>query len=404
MFKFLGKFFSGKADRRQDTTNTGEIAIEELNRKSRQESEESFLLYKENLCDFDPHSLALYSPSDKLEITCPERYFLKYIDGMEIHKFCPAQYWYYTYNMDYRQEIAKFLSENLVKISSTGNIDNYTIPQLKEILIKSDLTVTGKKADLINRINDNLFDTEIQRLFPIGEEYYALTIKGKELTENLKKSITKDTDLEDRCIDLIVGGSVNQAYKEIAYNRSLMNGQIGINMDWAREAATGLPKNKITFYQKEIEKQVNESDKKLIACNILCDMMGCPQKINMLIKRVCEVKSTTVSVNNFDLRLSRHEISQELKEMRDDGILEYEIIGTLDKDTCPVCGEMDGKHFFVSVAKLGKNCPPFHNGCRCTTGAYIPELADLTTTRAARDDSGNTVGTTAQNYKEWQNK
>jgi SPP1 gp7 family putative phage head morphogenesis protein len=99
---------------------------------------------------------------------------------------------------------------------------------------------------------------------------------------------------------------------------------------------------------------------------------------------------------------SAHCVNQaQLQAYSDDGIEEYEVIETLDRKTCDECQGMDGKHFPVKDAVESVNHPPFHVSCRGTTGAYIPDLADLSTTRAARGDEGNTFQTTAKNYAEW---
>ncbi len=37
---------------------------------------------------------------------------------------------------------------------------------------------------------------------------------------------------------------------------------------------------------------------------------------------------------------------------------------------CAICAELDGKHFKVEDMKPGKNAPPMHPNCRCSTSAY----------------------------------
>lgn len=100
---------------------------------------------------------------------------------------------------------------------------------------------------------------------------------------------------------------------------------------------------------------------------------------------------------------SAHVVNQaQLQTYRDDNISEYEIIETLDKKTCDLCAGMDGKHFPVDKAVEGVNHPSFHVFCRGTTAAYIPDLSDLSTTRAARDPvTGKAVTSTADNYDDW---
>lgn len=98
-----------------------------------------------------------------------------------------------------------------------------------------------------------------------------------------------------------------------------------------------------------------------------------------------------------------HVVNQaQLQAYQDDGIDEYENIATLDKATCDICAAQDGQHYPVDKAVEGENHPSFHLSCRCTTAPYIPDLHDLSTTRAARDpNTGKTVPTQAGTYGEW---
>ena len=99
---------------------------------------------------------------------------------------------------------------------------------------------------------------------------------------------------------------------------------------------------------------------------------------------------------------SAHVTNQaQLQACEDDGIDEFEDIVSLDSHTCPDCAYFDGKHYPVSKAIEGLNCPPWHPFCRCTTAPYIPELAGLSDTRAARGEDGDTEPVDDQTYDEW---
>ena len=87
----------------------------------------------------------------------------------------------------------------------------------------------------------------------------------------------------------------------------------------------------------------------------------------------------------------------------DDGIDQYEITATFDKDACKHCQELDGKVYDCKDAVPGVNMPPFHVNCRCTTVPYIPEAqGSYTPTRAARDpETGKTIRVKKQSFEEW---
>lgn len=81
---------------------------------------------------------------------------------------------------------------------------------------------------------------------------------------------------------------------------------------------------------------------------------------------------------------------------------EFEIVETLDRHTCPICGAMDGKHFPMTDYAIGVTVPPFHPNCRGTTVPYYADLEGYGE-RAARNANGETyfvpVDTT---YEQWE--
>lgn len=95
----------------------------------------------------------------------------------------------------------------------------------------------------------------------------------------------------------------------------------------------------------------------------------------------------------------------ELLSYRRCGVTQYEILGTLDRRTCPVCGKQDGKVYAVDDAQTGKNYPPFHPRCRCTTVAVFDdeEAGEAENSfRAGRDEEGNyTLFPADTTYEEW---
>lgn len=52
---------------------------------------------------------------------------------------------------------------------------------------------------------------------------------------------------------------------------------------------------------------------------------------------------------------------------------EYTFLTTNPKGACDICKALDGKHFKVVDMKPGKNAPPMHPRCHCTTAPYWDE-------------------------------
>lgn len=87
------------------------------------------------------------------------------------------------------------------------------------------------------------------------------------------------------------------------------------------------------------------------------------------------------------------------------GVEEYKIVETLDNETCPLCGALDGKVFKMSEYEVGTTAPPFHPWCRGCTAPYFADMEDWNKIRSAKDENGKTFtvdGNTT--YKEWSKK
>ena len=90
------------------------------------------------------------------------------------------------------------------------------------------------------------------------------------------------------------------------------------------------------------------------------------------------VTSTTTLVRSE----TSHFMNQgQLEAYKEIGITKYRFVAALSKNTCGTCGDLDGKVFDIEDAVEGKNYPPIHPNCRCTT-----VMADvISSTRAAKD-------------------
>lgn len=84
------------------------------------------------------------------------------------------------------------------------------------------------------------------------------------------------------------------------------------------------------------------------------------------------------------------------------GVEEFQVVETLDSNTCDTCGEMDGKHFQMKDYKIGVTVPPFHPNCRGYTCPYFDDEFDSVGERAARGEDGKTYYVPADTtFEEW---
>ena len=92
-----------------------------------------------------------------------------------------------------------------------------------------------------------------------------------------------------------------------------------------------------------------------------------------------------------------------LQAYLDADIADYRYKTALDSRTCKYCAPLDGQIFPVKSAIVGKNYPPIHPNCRCTTGAADNETVSQ---RMGKDGNGQNVllpgDMTYAEWKDWQ--
>lgn len=88
-----------------------------------------------------------------------------------------------------------------------------------------------------------------------------------------------------------------------------------------------------------------------------------------------------------------------LEVYKDLGIGEVEILETLDRHTCELCGGLDGTVIKLSEYEPGVTVPPFHPNCRGTT---CPHISDKDGKRIARNAEGEVYHVPANmDYTTW---
>ncbi|MFA7184957.1 MAG: minor capsid protein [Victivallales bacterium] len=122
---------------------------------------------------------------------------------------------------------------------------------------------------------------------------------------------------------------------------------------------------------------------------------------------VQKISGKATSVSKAFARTALAEVSNEAekKTLEEAGLKKYRFIATLDERTCPVCGAMDGKIFYLKDAKVGTNFPPMHRNCRCVHSAVLTKTARSNLKRRARDENGeDIVVPQSMTYTEWSSK
>lgn len=83
---------------------------------------------------------------------------------------------------------------------------------------------------------------------------------------------------------------------------------------------------------------------------------------------------------------------------------QFEVVATFDKDTCEICGALDGGVFKMADYQIGVTAPPFHPWCRCCTCPYYADMQKLGE-RWTRNPDGTTAKVPPDmTFDEWRQK
>lgn len=220
-----------------------------------------------------------------------EKNFLLYISDFDINDLIHLPlYWTFEYNIDYKNLINIFISNDYLKIQNyKNNLSKLLVNELKEILKNFNLKVTGKKDELIKRIEENISKEELKTFFSSDNKFLVLTEKGKETIKNLPISATKDVDFEDEQLELIKNKEFAKAYKNVGNRekRKPIPDGLDDNSLWNKYFSNLTKEVELKyykFYDKKILTGENEKYNIDFICSlILGNMMGLNPSLSSLI-------------------------------------------------------------------------------------------------------------------------
>jgi len=103
--------------------------------------------------------------------------------------------------------------------------------------------------------------------------------------------------------------------------------------------------------------------------------------------------------------LSHTQAESQKKCYEDLEVERYEVVASLDGETCSRCGSMDGKNFAMSDYESGVTANPFHPWCRCCTAPYHKDVEKIGERFARDPKTGKSYYVPRNmNYEEWYKK
>lgn len=297
--------------------------------------------------------------------------------------------WPYLDMPETRAALVYFCNEGYLRYPTVEErLSKLHIRDLKKLLSEVGLPVTGNKDILVERLTDKVSLASLDNLIS-PTEYIALSDKGKDYLNSLIKRIDSEyADLVKSMYTYILNGQINAAYCLMCEYENKQFFKRGLkNNSWEKINNQGLPSSKISFYQNHLENCDNRKIASLAICYML---LGGPSSFEKVISN-CDMFGDITAEQMFllkekiDYESDVASALQELQSYKDSDITRYKILISYDDRTCPKCQKMDGKVYSVNKARIGINCPPFHEGCRCTTIAVFDDDVTEGLQRRARN-------------------
>lgn len=108
--------------------------------------------------------------------------FLNYCDGRSSKQFSIAGYWVHDYKLNVNDLLQKFFRSGYLEFSDASfALTKILVPELKEILSSHHLKISGRKAELVKRILENVSPEDLQQYSHI---YLRVTEKGHQVINN----------------------------------------------------------------------------------------------------------------------------------------------------------------------------------------------------------------------------
>ena len=115
---------------------------------------------------------------------------LWWVDGKQITHEIPG-YFQYQYGIDAIKSIKKLFDKGFIIFSTPyDSLKSLKVEKLKELLKNNDLQIKGKKAELIERIKENINENYVAEF--IKDKTYSLSERGMEVTKKYDYCVLQD--------------------------------------------------------------------------------------------------------------------------------------------------------------------------------------------------------------------
>ncbi len=289
--------------------------------------------------------------SQKKTLSIGEIEFLEYLSNHDTDITTFSKHFSYQYNLNYKNTVNLLLKNDYINVGSAKeSLVVNKVQDLKAFLKSKELSVSGKKDDLIQRILEQT--TDYDTYFP--KRIFVLTEKGEDVIQKYKTAVIND--LKKKVSDSMFYIRKEQFEPLVPMFKSEGNKNNPISLGYDKDSII----NDATAIN-EYRKMGHDSDRELIICiaSVLCHYNNSNGRLFE------ELGCHNVSKSEISIACNSIRSLRTIAEWKKSDIKKYEIFTCHDERVCKKCKKHEGKKYLVSKAVLGKNIPPFCEECRC---------------------------------------
>ena len=246
------------------------------------------------------------------------------------------------------------INEELLPISSGYEILPFcTVDELKSILKEHSLKVSGRKAELVERIKENVAESELHLIPSL-----ALTDKGIKIYDTFTAKSKKELqEMFNSAVNLLSMNKYIEAYEIMSLYQQK---QVYHSSESTPPTETDIA-NYNMIYSKYSNKQIPALFK-------VSSLLGLSYDNS---KKLITGYDSSIDYETIFYEFEKIRTIEKMESYKDQGYSIYEIDTCNDADVCDICTKFQNKTFYIKDYKIGVNAPPFHKGCRCMVFPYI---------------------------------
>ncbi len=327
----------------------------------------------------------MFTPNSMYNYSCPEnvlRYELlkRMCSGLGDNIF--SIYPYFDFDRARKIYDGMIKAGYLEPITLEDFLQGMTLAELKPLCKENGLKVSGKKADLIASLISNVDAIALGYTEAARKGRYSLTDSGHKYLNELARE--QNDELSSTIAHMISYCKT----KEI--NRAIYQWRL-YKVDRFFQNAFDCPDGLITSNTLEaINWMASQCPDNVFAQLAIIVVISGMAPRNLLKETEPYWVQKDISKEEAEEKLLTfthyiYSARDMIGYKQSRNMTHYRFLASLDERTCPICGALDGKIFAIKDAEFGINYPPLHDGCRCTTAAYLDDMDTTGMQRRGRD-------------------